>query len=50
MKKRKKRLDIIDKAELAMKKAIKRVIAEHKKAGLPLVVWKDGKVRRIKAE
>ena len=39
----KKRLSLQDKAELAMKKAIRQVIVEHKKSGRPLAVWKNGK-------
>jgi len=43
-----KRMSLQDKALAAMKKAVKKVIADHKKAGLPLVVWEDGKVKKIK--
>jgi len=43
----KKRLSIIDKAEAAMKKAIKKVVAQHKKDGRPLAVWENGKVKRV---
>ena len=43
----KKRLTLHDKAELAMKKAIRKVVAQHKKDGRPLVVWENGKVKRI---
>lgn len=45
----KKRMTILDKAEAAMKKAVKSVIAEHKRSGRPLAVWKDGKVNKITA-
>ncbi len=41
---------MLDKAEAAMKKAIKKVIAQHKKDGRPLVVWKNGKVKKIAAK
>lgn len=34
-------------AEKALKQAVKEVVKENKKAGLPLVVWKDGKVVKI---
>ena len=37
------------KAEAAMKKAVRLVVAEHKRSGRPLVVWKDGKVNKIAA-
>ena len=45
----KKRLSIQDKAELAIKKAVKKVIERHKKDGRPLAVWENGKVVKIKA-
>jgi hypothetical protein len=47
---RKKRLSLQDKAELAMKEAIKEVVARHKKSGRPLTTWKDGKVVRVSAD
>ena len=34
-------------AERALKEAVKEVVKENQKAGLPLVVWKDGKVVKI---
>jgi len=34
-------------AEKALKEAVKEVVRENKKAGLPLIVWKDGKVVKI---
>jgi hypothetical protein len=43
----KKRMTIQDKAEAAMKKAIRKVVAQHKKDGRPLVVWKDGRVQKV---
>ena len=43
----KKRLTLHDKAELAMKKAVKKVIAQHKKDGRPIAVWEKGKVKRV---
>jgi hypothetical protein len=43
----KKRLSLQDKAELAMKSAVKKVIEKHKKSGRPLSIWKDGKVVHI---
>ena len=45
-----KRMTILDKAEAAMKKAIKKVVAEHKRDGRPLAVWKDGRVQKITAK
>jgi len=43
----KKRLSIQDKAELAMKAAVKKVIAEHKKTGRPLSIWKNGRAVHV---
>jgi hypothetical protein len=43
----KKRLSIQDKAELAMKAAVKKVIAEHKKTGRPLAIWKNGRAVNV---
>lgn len=43
----KDQMTIQDKAEIAMKKAIEKVVAQHKKDGRPLVVWKNGKVQKI---
>jgi len=42
-----KKVDIAKKAELALKSAIRRLIAERKKTGEPLVVWRNGKVIKI---
>jgi len=43
----KKRLTLQKKAELALKKAVRKVVERHKKTGRPLAVWKDGKVALI---
>lgn len=43
----KKRLSLHEKAEQAMKKAIRGVVEKHKKTGRPLIVWQNGKVARI---
>ncbi|MBI4651783.1 hypothetical protein HY745_10970 [Candidatus Desantisbacteria bacterium] len=43
----KKKISLHEKAELAFKEAIKEVIIKHKKNGRPLVVWENGKVKRI---
>ncbi len=45
----KKRMTILDKAEAAMKKAVRKVVAQHRKDGRPLAVWEKGKVKKIKA-
>jgi len=43
----KKRLSMQDKAELAMKVAAQKVVADHKKTGRPLAIWKDGKAVNV---
>jgi len=43
----KKRMSMLDKAEVAMKKAVEKVVAEHKRSGRPLAVWEKGRVKRI---
>ena len=35
------------KAEVAMKKAVRQVVQQHKKTGRPLSIWRNGKVVRI---
>jgi len=46
----KKRMPLLDKTEVAMKKAVKKVVAQHKKDGRPLTVWKNGKVKKVIAK
>ena len=46
----KKRMTLHDKAEIALKEAVKEVVEQHKKSGRPLAVWKDGKVVKIKVK
>ena len=36
--------------EKAMRSAVLKVVEEHKKSGVPLAVWQDGKVVRVKAD
>ena len=43
----KKKMSLQDKAEAAMKKAIRGVVERHKKTGRPLVVWENGKTVRL---
>ena len=43
----KKRMSLQDKAILALKEAVKGVVARHKKTGRPLIIWENGKVKRI---
>ena len=37
-------------AEEALVKAVAKAIAEHKRAGHPIVVWRDGRVVKIPAD
>ena len=46
-KKNSAKLTLGQKAEKALKEAVRDVIRKHKNDGLPLVVWKDGKVVKI---
>jgi len=43
----KKRMTLQDKAEAALRKAVRGVIKEHQKTGRPLAIWENGKVVRI---
>lgn len=36
-------MSLQDKAEEALKKAVRQVVQQHKKTGRPLAVWKDGR-------
>ena len=48
--KNKKRMTLQDKAEAAMKEAVRQVVERHKKTGRPLAVWENGKTVRIAPE
>jgi len=37
-------------AEEALKKAVARTIADHKRIGDPIVIWRDGKVVKVPAD
>lgn len=43
----KKIMSLQDKAEAALKKAVRGVVERHKKTGRPLAVWEHGKTVRI---
>ncbi len=38
------------KAEKALKRAVAKAIAEHRRDGIPIAIWRNGKVVRIPAE
>jgi len=40
-------MSLQDKAEAALKKAVREVVERHKKSGRPLAVWINGKTVRI---
>lgn len=43
----KKKMSLQDKAEAAIKKAVRNVVERHKKTGRPLAVWQNGKIVRV---
>jgi len=43
----KKRLTLQDKALIAMKQAVKKVLEQHKKDSTPIAIWENGKVKRV---
>jgi hypothetical protein len=44
---KKKRMSLQDKAEAAIKDAVRKVIEQHKKTGRPLSIWRDGRVVHV---
>jgi len=51
MKKRKRMPFLLAyKAEEALRKAVAEAIAEHRRNGVPIAIWRNGKVVRILAE
>jgi len=43
-------LALLERAALAMKAVMEQVIEEHAREGLPLYIWRDGKVVAVPAE
>lgn len=43
-------LSLADRGLLALKVAVAKVIEEHAREGLPLYLWRDGKVVAVQAE
>ena len=43
-------MSLVEKAEAALKDAVAGVIQEHKQLGLPLVIWRNGKVVHVPPE
>ena len=44
------RLPLERRAEIAFKEAVEEVIDEHARLGLPLYIWRDGKVVELSAQ
>ena len=44
------KLPLADRGLLALKAAVERVIEEHAREGLPLYIWRDGKVVAVPAK
>ena len=40
----------VEKAEEALRRAVAKTIEEHRRMGVPIVVWKEGKVQVIPAD
>ena len=43
-------LPLEERALMALKAAVEKVIEEHAREGLPLYIWRDGKVVAVPAE
>ncbi len=43
-------LPLATRAEMALKEAVDEVIEEHIRKGLPIYVWRDGKVTEVTPE
>jgi hypothetical protein len=43
-------LPLLERAAMAMKAAVENAIEEHAREGLPLYIWRDGKVVAVPAE
>lgn len=45
-----KKLDLHERIDLGVRRGVARALAEHKKAGRSIVIWKDGKIVKIPPE
>ena len=43
-------LPLEQRAEMALKAAVQKVIVEHARQGLPIYIWRDGKVVELSPE
>ncbi|MBN2107556.1 MAG: hypothetical protein JW832_09015 [Deltaproteobacteria bacterium] len=48
--KEKPQMQLVAKAEKALKEAVAKTIEDHRLTGDPIVVWKDGKVVKVHPE
>ena len=49
-KKRPERIPLAYRAEEAFKKAVAEAQEDHRRHGIPIAIWKDGKIVRVPAE
>ena len=42
-------MSLSEKAEMALKEAFRGVVEEHKRLGLPVAIWRNGKVAKVSA-
>lgn len=45
--KTKKKLNLGEQAEMAMREAVAEIILEHRKTGRPLIIWKNNRVAKV---
>ena len=43
-------LPLEERAEMALKAAVQKVIVEHARQGLPIYIWRDGRVVELSSE
>ncbi|HMD95948.1 MAG TPA: hypothetical protein VKM93_01265 [Terriglobia bacterium] len=43
-------LPLEERAEMALKAAVEKVIIEHARRGLPMYIWRDGKIVELSPE
>ena len=43
-------LPLAQRAEMALKAAVEKVVEEHVRDGRPLYIWRDGKVVKVSAQ
>lgn len=43
-------LSLEERAQMALKAAVKKVIEEHARSGMPIYIWRDGRVVEVAGE